>query len=127
MPNSTIQQTIENYINAYNNFNVEGMLAQIHLEVEFENIVNGQVTLSIKGIDAFKAQAEEATKYFTQRDQKITQLTITDHTAETQIDYTAILAIDLPNGLKAGDKLELKGRSVFTFKDGKIIRLQDYS
>ncbi|WP_235942024.1 hypothetical protein [Pontibacter fetidus] len=48
-------------------------------------------------INAFKQQAVEATKYFTQREQKIIQLTITDTTAEVQIDYTAILAIDLPN------------------------------
>ncbi|MEJ8755522.1 nuclear transport factor 2 family protein [Pontibacter sp. H259] len=127
MLNSSPQQTIESYIKAYNNFDVKGMLAQLHPEVEFENYTNGEVTLSIKGIDAFKAQAADATKYFTQREQKITQLTITDNIAEAQIDYTAILAIDLPNGLKTGDKLELKGKSVFTFKDGKIIRLQDYS
>ena len=127
MPNSTIQQTIENYIKAYNNFDVEGMLAQLHPDVEFENIANGEVTISIIGITAFKAQAEEATKYFTQREQKITQLTIKDNTAEAQINYTAIPAIDLPNGFKAGDKLELTGKSVFTFKDGKIVKLQDYS
>jgi ketosteroid isomerase-like protein len=127
MLNSTIQQTIENYIKAYNNFDVDGMLAQLHPEVEFENIANGEVTLSIKGIDAFKTQAEEASKYFTQREQKITVLTITDNTAEAKIDYTAILAIDLPNGMKAGGQLELNGKSVFTFENGKIIRIQDYS
>ena len=127
MSNSAIQQTIENYINAYNNFDVEGMLLQLHPEVEFENITDGEVTTSLKGSEAFRQQAEEATNYFTQREQKITKLTIADNTAEVQIDYSATLALNLPNGLKAGDKLELKGRSVFTFKEGKIIRLQDYS
>jgi len=127
MSNSAIQQTIENYIKAYNNFDVAGMLLQLHPEVEFENITNGEVTTNLKGSVAFRRQAEEATNYFTQREQKIAKLTIADNTAEVQIDYSAILALDLPNGLKAGDKLELKGRSVFTFKEGKIIRLQDYS
>ena len=127
MPKPDIQQTIENYIKAYNNFDIEGMLVQLHPEVEFENIANGEVTLSLKGIEAFKKQAEEAAKYFTQREQKITELAITNNTAEAQIDYSAILAINLPNGMQAGDELELKGKSVFTFKDGKIIKLQDYS
>lgn len=123
----TIQQTIEAYITAYNNFDVEGMVAQLHPEIEFENITNGEITLTLKGLDAFKAQAQEATKYFTKREQKITQLTIVNNTAEAQLDYTAIVAIDLPNGLKAGGKLELKGMSVFTFEGGKILKLQDYS
>jgi ketosteroid isomerase-like protein len=127
MPNPDIQQTIENYIKAYNNIDVEGMLVQLHPEVEFENIAKGKVKLSLKGIEAFKKQAEEAAKYFTQREQKITELAITNNTAEAQIDYSAILAINLPNGMQAGDKLELKGKSVFTFKDDKIIKLQDYS
>ncbi|WP_162426142.1 nuclear transport factor 2 family protein [Pontibacter pudoricolor] len=127
MPNSAIQQTIETYIAAYNNFDVEAMIAQLHPDIEFENIANGEVTLSIKGTKAFKQQAEVATKYFKHREQKITQLTITDTKADAQIDYSAILAIDLPNGMKACDKLELKGKSVFTIEDGKIIRLQDYS
>ena len=123
----TIQQTIEAYITAYNNFDVEGMLAQLHPEIEFENITDGKVTLNIKGIETFKTQAQEATRYFTQREQKITQLTIVNNTAEAQIDYTAVLAVDLPNGMKAGEKLELEGKSVYTFKAGKIIKLQDYS
>ena len=127
MHKTAIQTSIENYINAYNSFDVAGMMALLHPEIAFENISNGEVTLSIKGIANFKQQAEEATRYFTTREQKITQLTITDHTAEALIAYTAILAHDLPNGMKAGDKLELEGRSVFTFRDGKIIRLQDYS
>ncbi|NEM97781.1 nuclear transport factor 2 family protein [Pontibacter burrus] len=122
-----IQQTIETYINAYNNFDVEGMVAQLHPEIEFENVADGEITLSLKGLDAFKAQAQDATKYFTKREQKITQLTIVNNTAEAQLDYTAIVAIDLLNGLKAGDKLDLKGKSVFTFEDGKILKLQDYS
>ncbi|MER2998944.1 nuclear transport factor 2 family protein [Pontibacter populi] len=127
MPNSTIQQTIENYIKAYNNFDVDGMVEQIHPDVQFDNVSNNEKMLSIKGLEAFKAQALKATQLFTEREQKIRQLTITDNTAEAEIDYTAILAIDLPNGMKAGDKLELEVKSVFTIQDDKIIKLQDYS
>jgi hypothetical protein len=44
-----------------------------------------------------------------------------------EIDYKGILASDLPNGRNAGEKLELKGKSVFQIKDNKIIVLEDYS
>lgn len=35
------------------------------------------------------------------------------------IDYSGILAVDLSNDLKIGDIIELKGNSVFRFKDDK--------
>ncbi|WP_242928257.1 nuclear transport factor 2 family protein [Pontibacter vulgaris] len=127
MDKVTVQGIIEDYIYAYNIFNVEDMLANMAPDIEFESITNGEVTLEIKGIENFRSQAEAATNYFTKRKQTITSLSIRGNTAEAVIDYEAKLAIDLPNGLKAGDKLELKGKSVFTFEDGKIMRLQDYS
>lgn len=37
------------------------------------------------------------------------------------------LASDLSSGMKAGNTLELTGRSEFEFRDGKIFRLTDYS
>jgi len=39
----------------------------------------------------------------------------------------AIFANDMPSGEKAGDKLELKGKSVFRFKDDLIIVIEDIS
>lgn len=45
----------------------------------------------------------------------------------TEIDYSATLATDLPNGLKKGHKIELKGKSIFKFLDNKIIELIDIS
>jgi ketosteroid isomerase-like protein len=127
MNKKEIQAIIESYLKAYNNFDVEGMLAHMHPEVVFENIASGKVTLAIKGIQNFRSQAQEAVSYFTEREQKITCLEISEEEAEVLIDYAAILAIDLPNGLKTGDKLVLKGKSVFTFKENQIIRLQDFS
>ena len=44
-----------------------------------------------------------------------------------EIDYHAILAIDLPNGLKAGSELNLTGKSIFKFSENKIIELTDIS
>jgi len=43
------------------------------------------------------------------------------------INFEAILAVDLPNGAKAGDSLNLEGLSVFKFRDGKLWRITDYS
>ena len=43
------------------------------------------------------------------------------------INYCGVLAMDLPNGLKKGDEIHLKGRSEFQFKEGKFLMIADYS
>ena len=45
--NQTRKEIIENYIHSYNSFDIEGMLGDLHEDVKFENISNGQVNLSI--------------------------------------------------------------------------------
>jgi hypothetical protein len=127
MENELLQQRIEAYIKAYNNFDVDGMLSTLHPEIEFKNITSGEVTLTIKGLEAFKAQAEQAISLFTQRKQTITCISFDNQQAEVQIDYQGILAVDLPNGLKAGNTLELKGKSVFLFEDNLIRYIEDIS
>lgn len=51
----------------------------------------------------------------------------TRYKVEIQIDYEATLAVDLPNGLKAGSKIQLKGKSIFGFLEEKISLIEDYS
>ncbi|MEM9832288.1 MAG: nuclear transport factor 2 family protein [Bacteroidota bacterium] len=118
---------INDYVEAYNNFDVSSMVKHLSDDVVFQNVSQGEVTMELKGIKAFKTQAEQATKLFKSRKQTINHIQITDSTAEVAIDYFGILAQDLPNGLKAGDKIQLKGKSVFSFEGDKIIKLRDES
>ena len=48
------QKVIEEYIEAYNSFDVEGMLKHLSPKVVFENIANGETNLTIRGIEAFR-------------------------------------------------------------------------
>ena len=121
------QRIVENYIKAYNSFDTNGMLRDLHDEVLFENISHGQTTLTTHGIEAFKNQAESASKLFQKREQKITSMTTDGDTIEVQIEYTGIVANDLPNGLKAGDTINLTGKSTFVLKEGKISHIKDES
>lgn len=118
---------IRNYINAYNEYDIEKMMAHFDDNFVFENVTNGVVTLSLNGLAAFKEQAEKAKTYFSERRQEIKSIRYLNNEVEVQIEYKAILAIDLPNGLRKGDALQLQGKSVFTFRDNKIIALKDIS
>ena len=121
------KKKIEAYVDAYNAFDIGGMLEHLHENVVFENVTNGQVDLRTEGISAFKKQAEKAKQFFSSRHQKIESWTFDNEIVTIEIDYEGVLAIDLPGGAKAGDTLAMKGRSEFTFKDDKISSIKDFS
>lgn len=121
------QALIERYIQAYNQFDVAGMVENLHPEILFENIAEDKVTLSLQGLPAFRKQAEAALAFFSSRQQQITNWHFDEEKIRIDISYQAILAIDLPNGMKAGESLQLNGQSIFHFKKDKIIRIIDIS
>ncbi|WP_282126190.1 nuclear transport factor 2 family protein [Marinifilum flexuosum] len=120
-----LQKVIEHYIQAYNQFDVEGMLMDLHEDVVFENISEGILTLRTEGIDEFQTQAEKAMTYFSQREQMIRNWDIQLDKVVIDIEYKAVLATDLPNGMKQGDLLQISGQSEFVFEEDKIIRIVD--
>ncbi|AHJ99412.1 nuclear transport factor 2 family protein [Hymenobacter swuensis] len=121
------KKLVTDYIEAYNRFDVAGMMAPLHDEVTFRNVAGGEVSLTTHGKAEFQAQAEQAKQYFSQREQRVTDWQIADNRVEVLIDYSAVAAMDFPNGLKTGDTLQLQGKSVFQFADGKIIAIDDIS
>jgi hypothetical protein len=121
------ESIIKNYINAYNSFDANGMIADMDESIKFENVYNGKVDMTLNGLDEFKAQAEQGKNLFSSRKQTIKGFTHTNEQTEIEITYHAVLAIDLPNGMKKGDELNLNGRSIFKFSGDKIIEITDIS
>ena len=118
---------IQNYIAAYNNFDIGGMVALLHPEVVFKNIVGGEVNAEAAGADQFREMALQSKGLFSSRNQMVTNFNFTGDIAAIDITYEGVLAVDLPKGMKAGEVLRLSGRSEFEFKDGKIYRITDFS
>ena len=120
------EKIIKNYIESYNQFDIDKMFADFDDKIVFENIQNGETNISLSGLTA-KEQAEQAKTYFTERTQSIKSFNHFDNRCEIEISYRAILAMDFPNGLKKGQELNLFGKSIFEFESDKIIRLTDIS
>ena len=118
---------VEGYLAAYNALDVEAMLDFLHLEIVFKNVAGGEVNATATGIDEFREMAEQSKSLFASRRQVITSFDSSEDTARVGIKYKAVLAADLPNGMKAGDTLLLNGTSVFKFRDDKLYRITDYS
>lgn len=120
-----VREIIEGYVGAYNRFDVEGMLLNVDHEVTFENKSNNRVDLHTEGIEELRRHAEDSKRCFTRRKQAITGMEFRDDEVEVAIDFSGTLAVDLPGGMKAGDKIELKGKTIFKFKSEKIVAIID--
>jgi hypothetical protein len=127
MDNRQKEVLIEKYLKAYNAFDIEGMLQDFDEGIRFKNINNKQVDLETYGLVTFKKQAEFAGKIFSSRKQIPLGYEHVGDKTTVPIYYEAVLAIDLPNGMKAGQKIELNGKSHFQFDGHKIILLIDES
>jgi hypothetical protein len=113
-------EVIEQYLAAYNAFDVDGMLNLLSPDVRFENWSGGQLTASVAGIDAFRQLAEHAKTIFSEREQRIVAFKRGADPVVVSIGYRGQLAVDIPDGPPAGTVLELEGESEFAF-DGRLI------
>lgn len=119
---------IDRYLDAYNAFDVDGILDTLHPEVAFKNVADGEVTASASGTDEFRTMVEKAAEIFATRTQTITSATEREDGAVTiEVEYEGTLAQNLPGGLDAGEKIRLDGQSTFHFEDGKISAIIDES
>ncbi len=123
--NELYREIIEGFVGAYNRFDIEGMLLNVSLDVIFENKSGDRVDLHTEGIGELRRQAEDSRLFFVRRKQAITGMRFRDDEAEVDIVFSGTLAIDLPGGIRAGDKIEFKDKSIFRFMDDKIIALTD--
>lgn len=123
----TKEETIRQYIQAYNHFDVEAMLAGLHPDLEFQNISNGGTTARTTGKSEFEALARQTVSFFKTRSQSLRSLRISGEKAVAEIDFSAVLKRDIPGGPRAGEKIELQGTSEFLFKDGLIRSIIDKS
>ncbi|WP_161993953.1 nuclear transport factor 2 family protein [Cyclobacterium xiamenense] len=125
--NATYKLVIEKYIAAYNAKNVEEMVRDLSVDVVFEHLTNDEVSMRLEGLDAFRRQAEEALSYFSHRKQTVLSWEFAGDLVRVEVDYQAVLAVDFPNGLKAGERLHMSGISEFTFENDKTKAIKDRS
>ena len=118
---------VERYLAAYNALDVPGMLETLHADVTFENLSGGRVTVRADGIDEFRALAEHAVTLFASRRQTMRRYAASEEGATIDVDYEGVLATDLGPAMRAGETIRLRGRSRFTFRDGRIAGIVDES
>lgn len=127
MSPSEIRALVDHYIDSYNRKAIDDMLMNVHPQVEFKNISAGVVNASTHGVTELRTLAQQSLALFSERHQKIESFEIQGHVAVVTIAFHAVVAADLPNGLKKGQVLNLAGCSEFEFQDGAISKITDIS
>lgn len=127
MDESHCRYLIEHYLQAYNRFDIDAMLAVLAHNVRFENHSGNQLTMVTEGIDAFGELARQSAPLFREREQRLLELTFKDDVALASIGWRGVFAQDVPDGPRAGSELAQQGRSEFVFEDGRIVRIIDRS
>ncbi len=122
-----IKVRIYRYIDAYNTFNIDSMLDALGSDVKFENISAGQVNARTSGKAEFEILARRSARMFAHRKQTLRAIQVEGEKAFAEIEFEGVLAQDLPGGLKAGQKIVLRGTTEFVFKNGLISLIIDRS
>jgi ketosteroid isomerase-like protein len=127
MRQEEIKNFIYRYIDAYNNFDIDAMMGVLAPDIRFENVSGGEVNARTSGKAEFAVLARQSARLFASRKQTLKTIKIEGDSAFLEIEFAGVLAENLPNGLKAGETLALKGTSAFVFSNGFISSIVDKS
>jgi hypothetical protein len=112
------EDLVSGYLAVYNALDMEGLMAEIHPRIEFSNISGGVENAAASGRGAFRRLAELSLDLCASCRQTWLAYRESGDVAHAAVAFEAVLAADLPNGMRAGDNLSLRGHTEFGFGDG---------
>tara|TARA_R110001632_G_scaffold101470_2_gene209125 strand:- start:1433 stop:1810 length:378 start_codon:yes stop_codon:yes gene_type:complete len=121
------EELINMYVNGYNAFNMKKMLLPLHSKIVFENYVKNELKMKLEGIKSFKKQSLKGIDMFSKRKQEILKIDHEEGQATVIVNYSATLKVDVGDKMKKGQVMNMSGKSIFTFKDDRILKIEDYS
>jgi len=119
------QALIEQYIEAYNRFDIEGMLAVLTDDVRFEHHAGGDLSVATDGKAEFEKLARVGAALFASRRQTIEELHEEGDEVMAIVAFHGEIAEDIPDGPGAGTVIEMDGTSTFRFAENRISQVVD--
>ena len=122
-----LEDIIARYIASYNARDIDGMITCVTDDVVFENISNRGQSMRLDGKEMMAQVAELSGNAFSYRRQRIVNVVTGAGKAAAEIEFEGKAAVDLPNGVKAGETVKVRGASFFEFRGNLLCRIADYS
>jgi len=124
---AVLDETIRRYCASYNDRDLEAMLACVTDDVVFENISNAGQSMRLDGKAMMRQVAEVSGNAFSYRRQRLINIVTGTGKAAAEIEFEGRAAVDLPNGVRAGETVRVRGASFFEFRGALLCRIADYS
>ena len=122
-----LDEVIARYIASYNARDIDGMIDCVTDDVVFENISNSGQSMRLDGKDMMRQVAELSGNAFSYRRQRLVNVVTGAGKAAAEIEFEGKAAVDLPNGIRAGETVKIRGASFFEFRGNRLCRIADYS
>jgi ketosteroid isomerase-like protein len=122
-----LDDIIARYIASYNARDIDGMIACVTDDVVFENISNSGQSMRLDGKDMMRQVADLSGNAFSYRRQRLVNVVTGAGKAAAEIEFEGKAAVDLPNGVRAGETVKIRGASFFEFRGNLLCRIADYS
>ena len=124
---TALPDVLRRYLQAYNAMDLDALLATVSDDVTFEHLSNTSEPTRTVGKAELATLARQSVQVFSSRCQTVVDAVVEPQRVALRVDFEATVAIDLPNGWKAGQRLELRGASFFTLRDALICKIVDLS
>ena len=124
---AVLDEIIRRYIASYNDRDIDAMLACVTDDVVFENISNAGQSMRLDGKVMMRQVAEVSGNAFSYRRQRLINIVTGSGKAAAEIEFEGRAAVDLPNGVRAGETVKVRGASFFEFRGPLLCRIADYS
>tara|TARA_R110000787_G_scaffold44093_12_gene108054 strand:- start:9395 stop:9766 length:372 start_codon:yes stop_codon:yes gene_type:complete len=122
-----LDDIIARYIASYNARDIDGMIDCVTDDVVFENISNSGQSMRLDGKDMMRQVADLSGNAFSYRRQRLVNVVTGAGKAAAEIEFEGKAAVDLPNGVRAGETVKIRGASFFEFRGNLLCRIADYS
>ncbi len=122
-----LEDVISQYVACYNARDIDGMLDCVVDDVIFENVSNTGQSVRLEGKEAMAQVAELSGNAFSYRRQRVINIVAGAGKAAAEIEFEGKAAVDLPNGVRAGETVKMRGASFFEFRGKLLSRIADYS
>ncbi len=120
-------ELVERYILLNNENDIDGVLDCCEENVLFESVMNPGGTVRLKGRGQVREVLEGTMQAFSERKHRLASLLVDGANAAAETVFNGVAKAELGDGVKPGDKVAIRGATIFETRDGKITRICDYS
>ena len=118
-----MKEIVQKYINAYNKFDIDGMISLMHIDCTFEMIHDNKITLKTYGKSDFRQLCILSKNNYKYRKQIIESFKEENNKVEVNLYFKATLAIDIPDLGKKDEKISFETKTIFELKNNAIYKI----